>query len=190
MELVGIVFRGEPALPEALSTLPVSLARVLRQVNGFIAFHGGLHLRGAVAVPEWHSLERAWTGEHSLSALYPGVSASDVPFAQDALGNQFLLRKGKVFRLDAETGEVRPMEIELPGFLAEAQRSPVEYLKMQPLLHYQHQEGGILEPGHLLMAYPPLFTEEAAQGVELKPLPAQELIPLHAEIARRLSTPP
>ena len=46
MQLAHITFTGPPIDdPDILGMLPTGLAGLLRQLNGFIQFHGGLHVR-------------------------------------------------------------------------------------------------------------------------------------------------
>src|SRR5687768_13893517 len=75
---------------EMLARLPAEYRRLLGEVNGYVAYHGGLHVRGACSTPEWHSLRAAWFGEEAIHRQFPAVSAEDVPFAEDALGDQFV----------------------------------------------------------------------------------------------------
>src|SRR5436190_13801882 len=77
-----------------LEKLPPELAGLLVQINGFILFHGGLHVRGACKYPEWHSLRAAWRGEKAFHRLCPDMTHKDVPFAEDFLVDQFVLREG------------------------------------------------------------------------------------------------
>ena len=42
-----------------LNRLPTAYANLLKQVNGFVAFRGGFHMRGICDEPEWHSLAAA-----------------------------------------------------------------------------------------------------------------------------------
>src|SRR6516164_10735934 len=118
MKLDNVTFTG-PALndPDLLSELPGELARLLQQINGFILLEGGLHLRGACLAPLWHSLREAWLGQNAFHRLYPELTPQDIPFAQDCLGDQFLLREGMVWRLFAETGETETLEETLSQFL-------------------------------------------------------------------------
>ena len=96
-------------------------------------------MRGACREPAWHSLRE-----------------DDIPFAEDAVGDQWILRGDQVLRLAAETGDVEPLG-----------------LGLHPLLQL-HQEGGRLEPGQLISVYPPFCTKESADGVSLRPVPADE----------------
>ena len=183
MELAGLIFTGPPADdPEIHAALPADLGRLLGEINGFVQFQGGLHVRGICAEPEWHSLQQVWTGARPLHILYDEVRPDDVPFAQDCVGDQFLLRGGEVVRLLAETGELEELAVDLEGFLTAANADPVGYLSLEPLLQVLN-EGTALEPGQLILAYPPFCTEEAAEGVSLRAVPAEELLSFHADLA-------
>src|ERR1022692_4903684 len=140
--------------PEVLEQLPKALADLLQQTNGYIHYHGGLHVRGACKAPAWHSLREAWNGPNAYHRLYPDVKPEDIPFAEDCLGDQFLLRGREVWQLFAETGEVESLEASFKEFMANVVDDPGEHLGLHPLLQFQ-REGGHLQPGQLLAAYPP-----------------------------------
>jgi len=144
-----------------LAELPAQLSQLLRERNGFVAFRGGLHVRGASTAPEWHELRAAWKGERALCKLFKRLRSTDVPFAQDALGDQFILRSERVWRLEAESDMLEPLESNLVEFLQDASRDPVAFLRLEPLLAFE-AEGGRLAPGQLLSVYPPFIaaTEE------------------------------
>lgn len=186
MQLEHVTFTG-PVLDDGdlLARLPANLAGLLRQINGFIQFQGGLHVRGACREPVWHSLRDAWDGEAAFWRLYPAVHQADIPFAEDCMGDQFLLRGGLTHKLAAETGEVEPLGVGLREFFESVAADPVEFLSLHPLLQYQ-QDGGQLEPGQLLAAYPPFCTEESAEGVSLKAISAGERRQFLAELAAQL----
>jgi hypothetical protein len=131
---------------EILDRVPAPLRDLLGRVNGYVAYHGGLHVRGACRAPEWHSLRAAWDGPRALHRLFPAVSAADVPFAEDALGDQFLERDGVVHRLHGETGAVESLGVDQAGFDAMVREDPIEYLGLHPLERFR-AEGGVLEPG-------------------------------------------
>lgn len=171
---------------EIIEQLPADYLAFLRQMNGCVLFGGGLHIRGCVQHPDWHSLQRAWTGQDRLSALYPAVQSDDIPFAQDCFGDQFLLRSNVVFRLRGETGEVESLGIGWTEFLTAAAADPIEFLLLQ-LLEGFKIEGGTLEPGQLLNVYPPLCTQEANNGVSLKAIPALEQIRFLADFASQIA---
>jgi hypothetical protein len=179
MDIPGITWRGgsiEDA--EILKELPADYARILCETNGFILRNGALHIRGACIEPEWHSLRNAWRGTNAFHKLYSSVQKTDIPFAQDQLGDQFLLRNKEVFRLMAETGDLEQAAENLEEFFQRVTEDTEGFLNVSsnhPLL-----------PGDLLLAYPPFVFAEAAEGPLLKPLKACEVILFHADLARRI----
>lgn len=188
MELDHITFAGPPFEEAAavIAMLPDNLAGLLRRINGFILHEGALHVRGVCAEPPWHSLASVLVGPNALHARYPALLASDVPFAQDCMADQYVLRDRKVHRLEAETGRLEALGLTLAQFLAAVQADPVEVLSMQPLLRFR-QEGGALQPGEVLLAYPPFCTKEAANGVSLKAVAVGEALAFLADFSRQLS---
>lgn len=186
LDLPHLTYSG-PALddPEILERLPPELAAALHGRNGCIGYLGGLHIRGACRAPGWHSLRHAWEGPDALHALFPEVAASDVPFGEDAFGDQFLLRGGRVVRLSGELGEITDvadsLEALLAGLLADAER----VLDYQPLLNF-HREGGELRPGQLLAAYPPFVLAAEGSERQLRAVDAVERRRFLADLAGRL----
>lgn len=172
--------------PEILDKVPEDYRHLLNQTNGFILFDGGLHVRGAVVSPEWHSLRKVWFGDFALHKLFPEIHESDVPFAQDCLGDQFLLRGGVVHKLDAEIGDIASLGMDLETFLNRAQENPVGFLSLQPLLQFA-SEGGMLKLGQMLNVYPPFITRESANGVSLKAVSMFDRIGFLADFARQIA---
>jgi hypothetical protein len=156
-------------------------------LNGFIAFDGGFHLRGVCDVPAWHSLVEAWRGTSAIHRLFPTVRDSDLPFGQDCMGDQFILRDAVVHKLSAEGGELASMGLSFPEFFDRLTADPFEFLQLHPLIQFQ-RDGGRVEPGELLAAYPPFITKEAVNGVSLFAVSAEERISFLADMARQLST--
>ncbi|WP_431273464.1 hypothetical protein ACQ858_14865 [Variovorax ureilyticus] len=191
MELDHISYVGpdlDPADP-VLSGLPRVLARLLEQVNGFVQFDGGLHVRGVCESPTWHSLSAVMFGPKALHLRYPGLSATDIPFAQDCLTDQFLLRDGVVWKLWAETGELESLNLGPLEFLAQAGTDPVGFLQMQPLLQFL-RGGDRLAPGQVLHVYPPFSTRESKNGVSIKAVPCEEALDFLADFARQVAQIP
>ena len=190
MNLRNIDFTG-PALddPDLLGCVPEALAALLRDTNGFVQFQGGLHVRGACKGPAWHSLRHAWFGADAFCKLYDSVRDTDVPFAEDAVGDQFLLRDGVVHCLAAETGEIGSLEVTFERFFADAQANPVDVLQLQPLLQYLDQAPPP-RPGQLLDVSPPFCTKEAEEGVSLRPISTLERRRALASFARRTADTP
>lgn len=190
MKLKNLIYRGPQIEDQAtFDRLPADYQALLAQMNGFIKFGGGLHVRGASLQPDWHSLRQVWTGEHALHRLFPQLQIDDVPFGQDALGDQYVLRNEVVYYLRAETGALASLQCGLFDFLAAAEADPVKYLMLEPLLSFQEQ-GKHLEPGQLLSAYPPFCTKESGQGVHLAAIPTLERISFLAHFAAQIAEVP
>lgn len=187
MTLTDVTFQGPPIRAEDLpSNLPKGYGFLLTQINGFVAFDGGLHIRGLGPEPAWHSLEAAWHGPQALHALFPALQPTDVPFGQDCLGDQFVLRGGLVFRLCGESGELEPMHVAWSEFLHRVEQDAPGFLDLAPLQQFV-REGGRLAPGQLLSASPPFITKDATKGVFLKPVPVADRLGFLAQLAKSVS---
>lgn len=153
MHLPGQTYPGAPLDDTAvLDTIPAEYAQLLAQRNGFVAFGGALHVRGACTAPEWHSVRAALEGPDALHRLFPAIDPADTPFGQDALGNQFVLRGGAVHRLAAANGAVNVLEIltaDIVTFLQRCLEHPAELLPLDAVAAF-HAAGGRLAPGELL----------------------------------------
>lgn len=190
MTLQGVIYKGPPlADPSVLQGLPSELFEVLWQVNGFVAYAGGLHIRGFVDAPEWHSFSRYHSGEMALSKLYQQVKKYDIPFGQDFLGNQFLLRDSEVFKLRADTGETSSLRVDLAEFFEAANKDPVSYLSLELLAVYHEQSGG-LEPGQLIHTMPPLCLKRSDKKLAMKAVAADNAISFLAHFARQINEAP
>ncbi|NLS94680.1 MAG: SMI1/KNR4 family protein [Planctomycetaceae bacterium] len=183
MKISGITATG-PAVDDRafLSSLPAALQEVLADSNGFIILQGALHVRGVCSEPEWHSLRHAWHGDKAFHKLYDAVTPDDIPFAQDCVGDQFLLRDGHVVRLLAETGEIEGVAVDLQEFFAKVDENPVDFPSSAP----DHP----LQPGQLLHAYPPFCVKASASAYSLKACPAHKVILFHADFARQIAHVP
>jgi hypothetical protein len=187
MDDEGLIYCGADIEdPEILCALSDDHRELLSQRNGFVLFNGGLHIRGAVHSPEWHSLRKVWRGDLALHELFPAVEESDVPFGQDCLGDQFLLRSGVVHRLNAEYGEIESLAMDLGTFLDRARENPVEFLSMYPLLRFR-SDGGEIMPGQLLNACPPFVIKGDAEDVRLMAISMIEQISFLADFSSQVS---
>lgn len=179
MNISGMTWRGESIDDvEILRELPPELVRVLSDTNGFILHEGALHVRGASLMPEWHSLRAAWRGPSAFHILYESVLATDIPFAQDRVGDQFLVRDAAVLRLSAETGEIEPLVDSLEDFFSRLIENIEGFLNVGL--------GHTMQPGQLLLAYPPFVFRESSADASLKPVRAGEVILFHADLARQI----
>src|SRR5436190_9032003 len=185
MDFAEITFTGPPISDfSLLKKLPTAYAELLIETNGFMAFRGGLHLRGVCQSPDWHSLQLVWDGEHALHKYYPDVRSSDIPFAQDCLSDQFLLRDNIVHKLDGETGSITSTEFTFENFLSRAKEDPIDFLLLQPLLQFEI-EGGSLKPSQSINVFPP-FVAQSKDGVSLSAISTLERISALAGFARQI----
>ncbi|HWL39985.1 MAG TPA: SMI1/KNR4 family protein [Gemmatimonadaceae bacterium] len=189
MEFQNVTYQGPPIDdPDILAALPIEYRELLENVNGLIAFAGGLHIRGACAAPDWHSLRHACHGPEALHTKFRAARPADLPFAQDAFGNQLLLREDQVWRLAAESGEVEPLGADLLTFLEEACRDPIEYLSLAPLERFR-AEGGDLRPGQLLNVDPP-FVMQTAGLPSLRAIAAADRLGFLAHLSAQIANLP
>ena len=186
MDLPGLTYRGA-ALDDVdiLDRLPTELQQLLAQRNGFVAFRGGLHVRGACTEPRWHSLRAALEGPERFAARFRTIKPDDVPFAQDVFGDQFVLRAGRVLKLDSYADTLEPVAEGVADFLMKVQADPIGLLSLGHLAQFEGT-GETLRPGELLMEWPPFVVEGSEKGVSLRRIPALERLEFLADIAKQL----
>ncbi len=186
MDLPGLTYRGA-ALDDVdiLDRLPTDLQQLLAQRNGFVAFRGGLHVRGACVEPRWHSLRAAMEGPESFTARFRTVKKHDVPFAQDVFGDQFVWRDEKVYKLDSYADQLEEVAEGVVDFFGKVQADPIELLGLGHLAQFEGT-GETLRPGELLMEWPPFVVSESRKGVSLRRIPVQERLEFLADIAKQL----
>ena len=190
MTLQGVTYQGPPLeSPEKLQQLPGDLIELLWQINGFVAYAGGLHVRGMVEEPNWHSFERYCSGEMALHKLFRELEEYDLPFAQDFMGNQFVLRDQEVLRLRGDTGRIRNLGVDVAGFLGKVREDPIGYLQLELLAEY-HQLHGSLEPGFLVHSMPPLCMRRDDKKLALKSAPVDNVLSFLANFARQIADVP
>jgi hypothetical protein len=124
-----------------------------------------------------------------LHKLFPSVDPHDIPFAEDGLGDQYLLRDGFVHRLSAEVGKLTCLNVDLERFDAAVRADPVGYLSLEPLEEFRAQ-GGVLEPGQLLSVYPAFVMKESAAGRSYRAIATEERIRFLADFARQIAEMP
>ncbi len=117
------------------------------------------------------------------------MDPKDVPFAEDALGDQYLLRAGLVYRLSGETGKLTSLQVSLTEFDGLCRNDSVGYLSLGPLVEFR-EGGGTLQPGQLLSVYPPFTFKESAFGVSYRAVPTEERILFLADLARQINEVP
>lgn len=171
MEFKGVTYTCSQIEDSQLfDELPDCLQEFYQDLNGLVAFNGGLHIRGCVIEPKWHSLREAWLGEDALHTRYESLDEDDIPFAQDCLGEQYILRGDLVFRLNAELDELEDLELFFEDFIEICIEDPVDFLELHPLLQFLNEEK-TLKPGELLNVYPPFCLEHISEEYQLKAVP-------------------
>src|ERR1700722_18006523 len=137
LEYPEITFEGPSVTDGALlNSLPDDLRWILSKKNGFIVFCGGLHIRGICEEPIWHSLKLFWKGKYAFSKMYSSIQSDDIPFGQDCMGDQYLLRANEVIKLHGESGDIKSMKMNLLTFFEEVLENPFLFLELSPLKQF------------------------------------------------------
>lgn len=183
-----IIYIGEPVSDAAtFKLLPFDMQAYMLQHNGLVAFGGGLHIRGCCKEPLWHSLKEAWQGPNAFWRTYRAVKQSDMPFAQDGVGNQFLLRRGQVWFLDTETGETQNLNVGFVQFIEGVTRFPEQAIDLSHVINFMRL-GARLAPGELLAVYPPTCISSTEENYNLTRMPTdvrlQSLANLYQQISK------
>lgn len=186
MQFEGVIWQNNAIADNyILKQLPLSLQEFYEEINGVVAYEGGLQIRACSKKPKWNSLYEYWKGDRALYKQYDKMNETDIPFAQDCLGDQYFLRKNEVFLLNAENGEIDNLEMDFWEFIDECVNDPEDFLDMEPLLDFL-EEGDSLAPGELLHIFPPFSLEESEEGVTLMKLPVEDrlqfLFDLHNQL--------
>jgi len=130
------------------ASLGNELKHLLSLRNGFYAFESALHVFPAESGAEMNlndwNLPGLWRFE------YGDLADSTLFFAEDAFGNQFSLRDGRVCFFDAETGEQTAFAADLEGW-AERILKHCNVSTGYPLLHDWQQKNSALANGTRLM---------------------------------------
>jgi hypothetical protein len=159
LEFKGITYiNHEIQETELFDELPVDIKAFYSEINGLVAYNGGFQMRGCGTGPSWNSLEDAWKGAHAFHHTYSNLKPSDIPFAQDCLGDQYIYRSGSIWHLLTETGELDDLEIDFDEFMDEVIEDPVDFLALYPLIEYMDL-GNELKPGELLVPSIPFSVE-------------------------------
>jgi hypothetical protein len=154
---------------DTFDILPDYLKNFYHKLNGFIAFQGGLHVRGCSIEPGWHSLREIWFGEFKLSRLFDSIEANDIPIAQDCFGDQFVIRMGHLWLLHSETDEITDLEIDFDQFIEQSFSATPRFLNIHNIQNLK------LKPGQLINVVPP-FCIDSKTGYSYKPIDSLEQI--------------
>jgi hypothetical protein len=132
------------------------LTEVLRRRNGFYAFESALHVfpsgasDGVMTLDTWND-RKLWIRE------YNGAADDLLFFAEDALCNQFAIRRdGSVVRFDPETAYCTETAPDVVGWAA-AVLAGYEFLTAWPLMHEWQVKHGTMPEGRRLCAIIPFI---------------------------------
>lgn len=162
--------------------LPDYLKEFYRISNGFVALNGGLHIRGCVKSPKWHSLREYWIGDSKLTSLFNSIEKDDIPFAQDCFGDQYVIRKNIIWKLSIETDEIDNLEISFNDFIERVKSNPYEYLNIENI------EPNTLEPGQIFNVVPPFCVD--SPDYSFKPIQIEEQIRYLSEFSKQIKYSP
>ena len=171
-----------------LDQLPESLVGDLRLKNGWVLAGGTFHVRGACLDPHWHSMRAAWEGALALFRLYPEVTETDIPLAEDCFGDQYMIRDSKIIQLYGETGEIVDTGLTWEAFAKAVERDPIGFLEIS-LFQSFLDGGGVLLPEESLSVYPPFVAKECVNP-SLRPVPRLERRSFLADFARQIRNVP
>jgi len=183
-QLQDIIYIGQEIDDfDTFDILPSYLKKFYLKQNGLIAFNGGLHIRGCIKFPQWHSLNNAWFGSIKLSESFESIEINDVPFGQDCFGDQFVIRNNNIWRLSSETDQIKDLGIDFYEFIKLINCRPEEILGF-------HDLGTIkIKPGQLVNVFPP-FCVEAKNGYSLKPIENDEQIRFLSYFSKKMKKNP
>lgn len=139
--------------------------RLLQHRNGFYAFNGLLHVLGACTSPPNHSL-LTWNDPTGWRSAWGVTLEGLVFFAQNAFGDQFGYRAGKIVRLKALEGVVMASHASLDEFLQAALLDPETTLSQRAFDACVRAHGALPHGGHFAPeggAYNPDVGIEAAR---------------------------
>jgi hypothetical protein len=145
------------AMPQSVrdkaGSMASELERLLTRKNGFVAFESSLHILSLGAVAMDCTLDE-WNKPDLWRDAYGRLASEGLYFAEDAFGNQFCVREGKVCAFDAETAEMR---IVSPGLeqWAEVVLGDYAYWSGFPLAHDWQLQNGPLPTGSRLVPKQP-----------------------------------
>ncbi|MGB0862150.1 MAG: SMI1/KNR4 family protein [Saprospiraceae bacterium] len=173
MKFTGVIFENKEITDQSLfDELPAEMQAFYSQMNGIVAYEGGFQVRGCVNDLDWFSLRKIWKGDWNLYETYDSILPSDIPFAQDGFGDQFLLRDGLVYKLHAEHGELEKIGIGFIDFMKLVTAHPVEILLLESFKNL-YETGTEIKEGELMNVTPP-FVFETKNKRTFKAVPVRE----------------
>ena len=175
MNLPDIIYENSEITDrETFALMPMELKEFYLDHNGIVAFQGGIQFRGCLTSPIYLSIREIWKGDSNLFETYHEVEEQDIPIAQDAFGDHYLYRDGRIYKLSGETGELDYLHLLFKEFIAEIERNGIEFLIIEPI--YDLASTGInLKPDQMMNVYPPFMMKSKRQR-NFRPVSTSEQI--------------
>lgn len=153
-------FQSPPFDPEVAREILSAAGRsaddhraLLQRRNGFYALGGLLHVLGACQEPPNHSL-RAWNHSEGWRRAWGRLPEGLTFFAQDAFGNQFAYRAGKIVRFRVLSGKVEAMYATLREWLEAVILEPDYLLNRRAFQACVQRHGPLPYGGHFCPTTP------------------------------------
>jgi hypothetical protein len=158
--------------------------RLLEQWNGFYALDRLLHVFGACEFPPNHSL-RAWNASDGWRASWGRLTEGLTFFAEDAFGDQFAYRGGKIVRLRTLAGGIEVLHASLTEWIEAVLLEPEYVLNAKLYRACIAQLGPLPHGGHIVP------TNQISTGEPLDPqhvavTPARDSMEVKAVMAARV----
>lgn len=174
---------------DALGPLGRQIKSLLRTKNGFYAFESALHVFPAGPPSGKELTLRQWNAPDLWRFEYGELAEGTFFFAEDAFGNQFCARDGRVDSFDAETGELTAIADDLEEW---ARRVLADYslLTGYSLLHQWQEMNGSLPVGARLVPKIPFVLGGAYSLANLYSLGAVSAMKSRGNLARQIKNLP
>jgi len=162
-----------------------SHTRLLQEWNGFYAFDGLLHVFGACSEPANHSLQ-AWNAADGWRLAWGRSTEGLTFFAEDAFGDQFAYRAGKIVRLRPLLGGIVVMQATLLEWIETLLLEPDRILHRKLFRECTDKLGPLPRGAHFVPSVPletgtPLNPEQshavpARDSMEMKAVSAAQVV--------------
>lgn len=171
-----------------LGGVPMELAGILGEKNGFHAFESALHFfpsndsPSSVGLDDWNS-DSGWRSE--FGELADGC----LFFAEDVFGGQFCLKDGRVWQFDPETGELTLLGESLEEWAA-AVLGDFAFLTGHPVAREWQLLHGPLPAKMRLVPKVPFVLGGPFSVSNLSPMDSERAMRVRGNLARQISNLP
>lgn len=157
---------------------------MLRRWNGFYALGGLLHVFGACVEPPSHSM-LLWNQFDGWRSAWGRLTDGLVFFAEDAFGDQFAYRAGKIVRFRALAGGIEAVQATLSEWIESVLLEP-DYVLNKRLFDACVREHGPLPHGGHFAPVGPLDDARTLEPGNVQVVPARDSMEMKAVMASRV----